>query len=128
MEIYDTDGSGTIEIDEFTKMMAALIKERPVKSELTKAFKMYDDDDGGTIDFVNLKKVAEEISKEMKEHVIPDSEVACMIKMADRKYDGKQVDLEDFMHVMELAGLLDNVAPNSPRSPDGVIGNEAMLL
>ena len=56
MEMYDTDGSGTIELDEFTKMMAAMIKDRPVKAELTKAFKMYDDDDGGTIDFANLKE------------------------------------------------------------------------
>ena len=86
MEIYDTDGSGTIEIEEFIKMMAALIKERPVKHELTKAFKMYDDDDGGTIDFVNLKKVAEEMAKEAREPVITDSEVACMIRMADRKF------------------------------------------
>ena len=78
---------------------------------------MYDDDDGGTIDFENLKKVAEEMAKEMKEPVISNNEIACMIKMGDRKHGGKCVDLEDFMFVMESAGLLDNVGVDSDKGP-----------
>ena len=59
MEEADKDGSGTIEITEFMPMMARMIDERPVKAELSKAFKMYDDKDSGFIDFYNLKSVAE---------------------------------------------------------------------
>ena len=67
---------------------------------------MYDDDDTGIIDFDNLRKVANEMAKELKEDPIPDNEVKNMIKMADTKGDGTRVDLDDFMRVMEMAGLL----------------------
>ena len=120
MEMADKDGSGTIELDEFKSLMAGMIKERPVKAELAKAFKMYDDDDNGQIEFVNLRNVANEMAKEMKEsHPISDNEVKCMIKMADRKNDGTRVDLEDFMYVMEMAGLLAEKggSPNNSLSP-----------
>ena len=58
MEQADKDGSGQIELDEFKALMARFILDRDPRDELQKAFKMYDDDDGGTIDFENLKKVA----------------------------------------------------------------------
>ena len=106
MEMADKDGSGTIELDEFKSLMAGMIKDRPVQAELSKAFKMYDDDDNGHIEFINLRKVADEMAKELKESPITDNEVKCMIKMADRKNEGTRVDLEDFMFVMEMAGLL----------------------
>ena len=67
---------------------------------------MYDDDDSGIIEFFNLRKVADEMAKELKEDPITDSEVKNMIKMADSKHDGTRVDLDDFMRVMEMAGLL----------------------
>ena len=106
MEMADKDGSGTIELDEFKSLMAGMIKDRPVQAELSKAFKMYDDDDTGYIEFTNLRKVANEMAQELKEQPISDNEVKCMIKMADRKNEGTLVDLEDFMYVMEMAGLL----------------------
>ena len=107
MDMADKDGSGTIDMEEFKSLMAGMIKERPVKAELAKAFKMYDDDDNGHIEFDNLRKVADEMAKELKEQPISDIEVKNMIKMADRKYDGTRVDLEDFMFVMDMAGLLE---------------------
>ena len=108
MEREDKDGSGSIELKEFKSLMASMIKERPIKAELQKAFKMYDDDDGGTIDFENLKRVAIEMATELKEEPIRDNEIMCMIKMADRKNGGKCVDLDDFMYVMDQAGLFED--------------------
>ena len=108
MEREDKDGSGSIEMKEFKSLMASMIKERPIKAELQKAFKMYDDDDGGTIDFENLKRVAIEMATELKEEPIRDNEIMCMIKMADRKNGGKLVDLDDFMYVMDQAGLFED--------------------
>jgi len=58
MEKADKDGSGNIDIEEFTSLMAENIKNRNPEEELKKAFRMYDDDDGGTISFENLKKVS----------------------------------------------------------------------
>lgn len=61
---------------------------------------MYDDDDGGTIDFVNLRKVATELAYEN----ITDEDCIKMIRIADRKGTG-EVDIEDFMEVMRKGGL-----------------------
>ena len=57
MDQADKDGSGSIDILEFKSLMARFIsksKKRNMKDELFKAFKMYDDDDGGTIGLDNL--------------------------------------------------------------------------
>ena len=57
MDQADKDGSGSIDIAEFKQLMARFISKtnkRNMKDELFKAFKMYDDDDGGTIGLDNL--------------------------------------------------------------------------
>ena len=57
MDQADKDGSGSIDIKEFKQLMARFISKtnkRNMKDELFKAFKMYDDDDGGTIGLDNL--------------------------------------------------------------------------
>jgi len=65
-----------------------------------KAFRMYDDDDGGTIDFENLRKVATELAYEN----ITDEDCIKMIKIADRGGRG-EVNVHDFMDVMKKGGL-----------------------
>ena len=44
--------------------MARFISKRNVRSELGKAFKMYDDDDGGTIGIENLQSVRKDIGED----------------------------------------------------------------
>ena len=61
MEQADKDGSGQIDDVEFKALMARFISQRNPKDELAKAFKMYDDDDNGTISEENLIKVAQEL-------------------------------------------------------------------
>lgn len=100
MEKADKDGSGTIEIGEFMALMAEKINQRNPKEEVLKAFRMYDDDDGGTIDFVNLRKVATELAFEN----ITDEDCIKMIKIADRS-GNNEVDIEDFMEIMHKGGL-----------------------
>ena len=89
--------------------MAKFIKERNPEEELKKAFRMYDDDDGGTISFENLRKVADYFGSDAEDH-----EIYSMLKMADRRNDGENVDFEDFMRVMKLAGLLTPPIPSAP--------------
>jgi len=43
---------------------------------------MYDDDEGGTIDFNNLRKVATDLEEDI---YIDDEEIEKMIKLADTK-------------------------------------------
>lgn len=89
--------------------MAKFIKERNPEEELKKAFRMYDDDDGGTISFENLRKVADYFGSDAEDH-----EIYSMLKMADRRNDGENVDFEDFMRVMKMAGLLTPPIPSAP--------------
>ena len=49
MRKVDKDGSGAIDKDEFTALMAEQIEVRDQESELAKVFRIYDDDDAGLI-------------------------------------------------------------------------------
>ena len=101
MEKADKDGSGSIERPEFLSLMAELIERRDPKREVEKSFRMYDEDDGGTIDLGNLRKVVHELGYQ---DFVMDMECLSMIKIADTKQQNA-VDLEDFMNVMHKAGL-----------------------
>ena len=54
MKKVDKDGSGTIELVEFKRLMAERIGERNAEEEIKKAFRIYDDDDSGFITNENL--------------------------------------------------------------------------
>ena len=101
MEQADKDGSGQIDQEEFKALMARFIVQRKPQDELKNAFKMYDDDENGTISFENLEKVAAELEED-----ISDYELKMMLQVGDRnKHGGEQVDFEDFMYIMEQANL-----------------------
>ena len=53
----DTDGSGAIDFDEFTQMMAGLIKTSNDEEELKAAFRVFDKDGSGTIDDTELRGI-----------------------------------------------------------------------
>ena len=99
MEKADKDGSGSIDLEEFTSLMAEKIHARDTKDELKKAFWMYDDDEGGTIGFDNLQRAAEDLNTDLT-----DQEINMMIEFADTK-DLGEVDLDDFFRVMREAKL-----------------------
>jgi Ca2+-binding EF-hand superfamily protein len=82
MEKADKDGSGSIECAEFLSLMAELIEKRNPRGECERAFRMYDDDDGGTIDLTNLRKVVNELGYS---DMVTDMECLAMIKIADTK-------------------------------------------
>ena len=54
MTKVDKDGSGAIDQDEFTALMAEQIENRDQFQELAKTFRIYDDDDVGLISQKNL--------------------------------------------------------------------------
>ena len=99
MERADKDGSGSIDMEEFTALMAAQISCRDTKEELRKAFWIYDDDEGGTIDFENLKRASEDLCID-----VDDDELNEMLTFASTKDHG-EVDLDDFFKVMQDGGL-----------------------
>ena len=99
MDKLDEDGSGTIELDEFTTLMKEKINERDPKEELVKVFRTYDEENIGLINAANLKNVAQELKQE-----VTDKEIKGMIYEADRDSDGF-VDVFDFLAIMRKAKL-----------------------
>ncbi len=63
MSTVDTDGNGFIEYEEFRTLMKDHIKNRNREEELRRAFRIYDDDDTGLIEFRDLRRVANEIEE-----------------------------------------------------------------
>ena len=61
----DTNGSGVIDFPEFLDMMTTKMAERDPREEMSKAFRLFDDDETGKISFKNLKRVAKELGENM---------------------------------------------------------------
>lgn len=91
----DKDGSGTIDLDEFVHMMTDKIGERDARDELTKAFRIIDQDGNGKISDVDIQRLAIDAG----EHFTLD-EVREMIEAADEDGDG-EIDMDEFMKMMK---------------------------
>merc|ERR1712006_14585 len=83
-DLFDTDGSGTIDFNEFLNMMTARMGDRDSREEIIKVFRLFDDDETQKISFKNLKRVAPELGQNMT-----DEELQEMIDEADRDGDGE---------------------------------------
>ena len=63
MTKVDKDGSGAIDQDEFTALMAEQIENRDQFQELAKTFRIYDDDDIGLISQQNLIRCSKDLEE-----------------------------------------------------------------
>lgn len=120
MDNADKDGSGSIDFNEFKILMARFISKRDVDGELRKAFKMYDDDDGGTIGLDNLQSVRKDCQLDPVYHTdedtgvktlqsgITDEELKLMLKIGDpnNTHENNEVDFLQFMEIMKKANLV----------------------
>ncbi|KAI9137157.1 Centrin-1 [Paraphysoderma sedebokerense] len=95
----DKNGTGSIDFNEFLELMTGKMAERDSRTEILKAFKLFDDDNTGSISFKNLKRVARELGENLT-----DEELQEMIDEADRDGDGV-VSEEEFLRVMKKTGL-----------------------
>ncbi|GAB5355350.1 hypothetical protein AAMO2058_000198200 [Amorphochlora amoebiformis] len=95
----DKDNSGEIDFPEFLEMMTAKMGDRDSKTEILKAFRLFDDDETGFITLDNLRRVAKEIGENMS-----DKELQEMIDEADRTNDGK-VNEDEFLRIMKKTSL-----------------------
>lgn len=90
----DEDGSGTVEFDEFLKMMAKKLKDSDAMEELREAFRVFDKDGNGYISSSELRHVMNMLGEKLS-----DYEVGEMVKEADLDGDG-MVNYEEFVAMM----------------------------
>merc|ERR1712166_1264079 len=113
-DLFDTDGSGTIDAKELKVAMRALGLDakkdeiRRMINDIDKdgsgtidfnVFLLFDDDETGKISFKNLKRVAQELGENTT-----DEELQEMIDEADRDGDG-EVNEEEFFRIMKRRGF-----------------------
>ncbi|PWZ12896.1 putative calcium-binding protein CML13 [Zea mays] len=90
----DKDGSGAIDYEEFEHMMTAKIGERDSKEELSKAFRIIDQDGNGKISNIDIQRIAKELGVNLTLDEIQD-----MVQEADRNGDG-EIDFDEFIRMM----------------------------
>lgn len=95
----DKEDSGKLSFDDFLTLMSVKMAEKDSKEEIMKAFRLFDDDETGTISFKNLKRVAQELGENLN-----DEELQEMIDEADRDGDGV-VSQEEFLRIMKKTSL-----------------------
>ena len=61
----DKEGIGTISFEEFFAIMSVKMSEKDEKEEILKAFKLFDDDDTGSISLNNIKRVTKELGENL---------------------------------------------------------------
>ena len=90
----DKNKSGTIEFEEFLDMMTARMSDKDTREDINKVFRLFEDDNTGTISIRNLRRVARELGETMT-----DDELQEMVDRADSNGDGA-VTLDDFYNIM----------------------------
>ena len=90
----DKNKSGSIDFEEFLDMMTARMSDKDTREDVSKVFRLFDDDSTGTITLRNLRRVARELGETMT-----DEELQEMIDRADSNGDGA-VTMDDFYNIM----------------------------
>ena len=90
----DKNKNGTIDFEEFLDMMTARMSDKDTREDIDKVFRLFDDDNTGTITLKNLKRVARELGETMT-----DEELQEMVDRADSNGDGA-VTADDFFNIM----------------------------
>ena len=99
MREYDREGSGQIEYPDFLEIMTIKINDRDPIEEISKAFKLFDEDNTGKISLRNLRRIA----REMQEN-LSDDELQAMIDEFDKDGDG-EINEAEFLAIMKQTSI-----------------------
>ena len=97
-EQKDKENTSSIDYTEFLQIMTAKMNEKESEEELARAFKLFAFDDGKTITFDNLKKIAVELGETMT-----DDELKLMLSEANGGDKSNTVTEEQFSQVLTKA-------------------------
>ena len=94
MRRADEDGSGTIDFEEFLKLMAGNLEESAQGDELKEAFTVFDRDGDGTISAKELKFIMMNLGEKLNEE-----ELNHMMSIVDVDGDG-EISYDEFSSMM----------------------------
>uniref|UniRef100_A0A7S0ZKG0 EF-hand domain-containing protein n=1 Tax=Timspurckia oligopyrenoides TaxID=708627 RepID=A0A7S0ZKG0_9RHOD len=92
----DVDGNGTIEFDEFVRLMAGNLNGEARDAEMKEAFNVFDRDGNGRISRDELRAVMNSLGESMN-----NEELDRMIGEADKNGDG-EIDWDEFRHMFDV--------------------------
>jgi len=90
----DKNASKQLDFEEFLDLMTARMSDKDTREDINKVFKLFDDDNAGSISIKNLRRVAKELGENLT-----DEELQEMIERADSNGDG-MVSADDFYNIM----------------------------
>ncbi|EXJ84667.1 calmodulin [Capronia epimyces CBS 606.96] len=90
----DIDHSGSIDFEEFLKMMSTTVKAQDFAHETRAAFDVFDKDGSGTISADELRQVMKSLGENLT-----DAEIDEMIREADKDRNGT-IDYEEFVQLL----------------------------
>ncbi|KAL2443965.1 Calmodulin [Exophiala dermatitidis] len=90
----DIDHSGSIDFDEFLKMMSTTVRAQDFAHETRAAFDVFDKDGSGTISADELRQVMKSLGENLT-----DAEIEEMIREADKDMNGT-IDYEEFVQLL----------------------------
>jgi len=99
MKEYDRAETGQIEYADFAELMSQKMADRDPLEEMKKAFRLFDDDDSGSITIKNLRRVARELGE-----VLSEDELQAMIDEFDKNADGV-IDETEFIEIMKQTSI-----------------------
>lgn len=88
------DGRDQLDFNEFLDLMTARVSNKDTREDLSKVFKLFDDEKSGFISMKTLKKVVKDLGETIDEHELQE-----MIEKADADNDGL-VSEEEFYNIM----------------------------
>lgn len=86
--------SSDISFGAFVRLVTPMILQRDERDEIMKVFELFDTDGTNTINFENLRRVADELGEELT-----PADLKEMLEEADRDGDN-EIDRDDFFRVM----------------------------
>ena len=90
----DKNANKQLDFEEFLDLMTARMSDKDTREDINKVFKLFDEDNTGSISIKNLRRVAKELGENLT-----DEELAEMIERADSNADGS-VSADDFYNIM----------------------------
>ncbi|CAF1578947.1 unnamed protein product, partial [Didymodactylos carnosus] len=95
MSQLDSDGSGSIEFDEFCRVMGPALFKKYTREELYETFRIFDQDGNGYIQAKELELIFARMGKRMRRN-----DIDVMIKLLDTSGDG-QISFDEFLKLFD---------------------------